>query len=88
MSNLTTPERNDLPTHIIRKPVDGLSKETRKGIGKQGYSKRIKDVSEALPRQTNWRNTTYRTGDGDYTFQVPRPGSMDAYSLPSKGYNT
>jgi hypothetical protein len=88
MSNLTTPERNDLPTHIIRKPLDGLSKEARKGIGKRGYSKRIKDVSEALPRQIDWRNSTYRTGDGDHTTQVPRPGSLVAFSLPSKGHKT
>ena len=32
---------------------------------------------------SDWRKTVYRTGDGDIITEK-RPGSMDAYSLPSR----
>jgi hypothetical protein len=35
-----------------------------------------------------WNRTTYRTGDGDHTAQVPREGSLRAFSLPSRGNRT
>ena len=35
-----------------------------------------------------WQRDTYRTGDGDHTAQVPRAGSLVAFSLPSKGHRT
>ena len=66
-----------------------LSKEARKSIGAAAkYVPRVKARGEALVRDNDWRGTTYRTGDGDYTAQVPRAGSMDAYALPSKGNRT
>ena len=33
------------------------------------------------------RDNTYRTGDGETPF-ITRPGSMDAYKLPSRGNRT
>ena len=45
--------------------------------------------TKTAPRRDNiWDRTTYRSGDGDHTAQVPRAGSMDAYSLPSRGNRT
>jgi hypothetical protein len=32
-----------------------------------------------------WQRGHYKTGDGDYTAQVPRAGSLVAFSLPSRG---
>ena len=40
---------------------------------------------QALGPQTDWRaQPVYKPGDGD-TAQLVRPGSMKAYSLPSRG---
>lgn len=90
MSNLTPIARRTLPTHIVQKPKDTLSKEARKSIGaKENYAPRKKLPGEALKRDSDWRRAEpYKTGDGDHTAQVPRAGSMDAYSLPSKGNRT
>jgi hypothetical protein len=53
------------------------------------YTERKKLPGEAKAAELNiWNRTTYRTGDGDYTAQVPRAGSMDAYKLPSRGHRT
>lgn len=65
-----------------------LSKEARKSIGAGVYVERTRHEHEALVRDNDWRGTTYRTGDGDHTAQVPRAGSMDAYALPSRGNRT
>jgi hypothetical protein len=65
-----------------------LSKEARKSIGAGVYVERTRHEHEALVRNSDWRGTTYRTGDGDHTAQVPRAGSMDAYALPSRGNRT
>lgn len=86
MSKLTPIAKRTLPTHIAQAPKDTLSKEARQCIGK--YTERVKLPGEVAKRETDWRGTTYKTGDGDHTAQVPRAGSMDAYSLPSKGNRT
>lgn len=86
MSILEEIKVNRAPTHMVRTPSTTLSKEARQCIGK--YTPRVKAKGEALVRDNDWRGTTYRTGDGDHTAQVPRAGSMDAYALPSKGNRT
>lgn len=89
MPLLTAPERNTLPTHVTRKPKDTLSKEARKSIGAAGYEPREKDPNEATAPELNiWDRPVYKTGDGDHTAQVPRAGSMNAYSLRSHGFKT
>jgi len=88
MTKLTPIVRNTMPTHIVQAPSNTLSKEARKSIGAGVYTERKKAKGEALKQQFDWRNTTYGSGDGDHTAQVPRAGSMDAYSLPSKGNRT
>jgi hypothetical protein len=86
MSILEEIKVNRAPTHMVRTPSLTLSREARQSMGK--YTERKKLPGEALKRNSDWRYTTYRTGDGDHTAQVPRAGSMDAYALPSKGNRT
>lgn len=89
MSNLKPITRSHLPTHIVQAPSNTLSKEARKSIGAAAnYAPRTKLEGEARIRDNDWRYTTYRTGDGDHTAQVPREGSMVAFSLPSRGNRT
>jgi hypothetical protein len=87
---MKAPEREALPLHLARKPNDTVGKEIRKSIGATGpYVERQRRPGEVRAPELNiWDRTTYRTGDGDYTAQVPRAGSMDAYKLPSKGNRT
>ena len=78
---------NRTPTHMVRTPSLTLSREARQSMGK--YTEREKLPNEVKASELSiWDRTTYRTGDGDYTAQVPRAGSMDAYKLPSRGNRT
>jgi hypothetical protein len=87
MSILEEIKVNRTPTHMVRTPSLTLSREARQSMGK--YTEREKQPGEAKAAELNiWNRTTYRTGDGDYTAQVPREGSLRAFSLPSKGNRT
>ena len=87
MSILEEIKVNRAPTHVVRTPSLTLSREARQSMGK--YTERKKLPGEALKRNSDlWKRSTYRTGDGDHTAQVPRAGSMDAYALPSRGNRT
>ena len=87
MSILEEIKVNRAPAHMVRTPSLTLSKEARQCIGK--YTPRTKAKGEATAQNGNlFDRTTYRTGDGDHTAQVPRAGSMDAYALPSRGNRT
>jgi hypothetical protein len=78
---------NRTPTHMVRTPSLTLSREARQSMGK--YVERKKLAGEVKAAEMNiWNRTTYRTGDGDYTAQVPREGSLRAFSLPSRGNRT
>ena len=77
---------NHAPTHMVRTPSNTLSREARQSMGK--YTPRKKLPGEVAKRDNDWCGTTYRTGDGDHTAQVPRAGSIDAYALPSRGNRT
>jgi len=90
MSNLKPITRSHLPTHIVQAPSNTLSKEARKSIGAAAnYAPRTKLEGEARIRDNDWRKgAPYKTGDGDHTAQVPRAGSMVAFSLPSRGNRT
>ncbi len=78
---------NRTPTHMVRTPSLTLSREARQSMGK--YVKREKLAGEVkAPENDLWQRGKYKTGDGDYTAQVPRAGSMDAYKLPSRGNRT
>ena len=87
MSILEEIKVNRTPTHMVRTPSLTLSREARQSMGK--YVEREKLPNEVKAAENNlWQRTTYRTGDGDYTAQVPREGSLVAFSLPSKGNRT
>ena len=87
MSKLTHVTPNKTPTHMVRSPSLTLSREARQSMGK--YTEREKQPGEAKAAELSiWDRTTYRTGDGDHTAQVPRAGSLVAFSLPSRGNRT
>lgn len=78
---------NRTPTHMVRTPSLTLSREARQSMGK--YTEREKLPGEAKAAESNlWQRGKYKTGDGDHTAQVPRAGSLRAFSLPSKGNKT
>lgn len=63
-----------------------LSKGAKKAISMAGYTPRQKLDNEARPSEDDlFQRPVYRTGDGEPHPYVPRPGSMVAYSLPSRG---
>jgi hypothetical protein len=52
-------------------------------------SRRIKRPGEvSAPALSIWERGVYRSGDGDSMRQVPREGSLKAFSLPSRGNKT
>jgi hypothetical protein len=87
MSKLTDVTPNKTPTHMVRSASLTLSREARQSMGK--YVEREKQPGEAKAAENNlWQRGYYKTGDGDYTAQVPRAGSLVAFSLPSRGNRT
>ena len=87
MSILEEIKVNRTPTHMVRSPSLTLSREARQSMGK--YVERQKQPGEAKAAENDlWKRKPYKTGDGDYTAQVPRAGSLVAFSLPSKGNKT
>ena len=87
MSILEEIKVNRTPTHMVRPAGLELQKQTKRIMGE--YVEREKQPGEVKAAQNDiWQRDTYRTGDGDYTAQVPRAGSMVAFSLPSKGSRT
>lgn len=67
--------------------IDTLTKTARRFLGKGwDYQPRAKQEGEALPPSNDlFERGTYRTGDGDPGTYVPRPGSLVAFTLPSRG---
>jgi hypothetical protein len=76
--------KNSAPTHMVRSAGLMLSREARQSMGK--YIERQKLPGEVTgPQNDLWQRGKYKTGDGDHTAQVPREGSLVAFSLPSRG---
>ncbi len=87
MSILKEIKVNGTPTHMVRPAGLELQKQTKRIMGE--YVEREKLSGEVRAAVNDmWQRGSYRTGDGDYTAQVPRAGSMDAYKLPSRGNRT
>jgi hypothetical protein len=87
MSILEEIKVNRAPSHMVRNAGLDLQKQTKRILGE--YVEREKRPGEVKAAKMNiWNRTTYRTGDGDHTAQVPRAGSLVAFSLPSKGNRT
>ena len=53
----------------------------------EAYVPRVKRPNEATPPKSNYKATTYRTGDGDQIIPA-RPGSLDFLKYKSKVYTT
>ena len=87
MSILDEIKVNRTPTHMVRPAALELQKKTKEIMGK--YTEREKQPGEVKAAELSiWERSTYRTGDGDHTAQVPREGSLRAFSLPSRGNRT
>jgi hypothetical protein len=87
MSILEEIKVNRTPTHMVRPAGLELNRKTKETLGP--YVERQKLAGEVKASELSiWDRTTYRTGDGDYTSQVPRKGSLRAFSLPSRGNRT
>tara|TARA_R110000868_G_scaffold182664_1_gene423728 strand:- start:62 stop:322 length:261 start_codon:yes stop_codon:yes gene_type:complete len=84
---LTPIIKNSAPSHIVQSASLELNRKTKEIMG--AYVERQKRPGEVKAAENDlWQRGTYRTGDGDYTAQVPRAGSLRAFSLPSKGNRT
>lgn len=89
MSKLFKTERKITPAHVHQEMAPTLSKGAKKAISMQGYTPRQKAANEvAAPANDIWARPVYRPGDGDSNTYVPRPGSLRAFSLPSRGIAT
>jgi hypothetical protein len=87
MSILEEIKVNRAPSHIVRPAGLDLQKQTKRILGE--YVERPKLSGEVQAAKNDiWNRDTYRTGDGDHTAQVPREGSLVAFSLPSRGHRT
>jgi len=87
MTNLKTIDKSEVPTHMVRFASLELNRKTKQTLG--AYVERIKLPNEVRAAENDlWQRGQYKTGDGDYTAQVPREGSLRAFSLPSRGHRT
>ena len=87
MSILEEIKVNRAPTHMVRSAGLELQKKTKVIMGK--YAEREKLPGEVKGAENDlWQRPVYRSGDGDSMRQVPRAGSLDAFSLPSRGNRT
>ena len=87
MSNLKNIDKSEVTTHMVRFASLELNRKTKETLGR--YVEREKKPGEAKAAELSiWDRTTYCTGDGDHTAQVPRAGSLVAFSLPSRGNRT
>jgi hypothetical protein len=86
-SGLIDVTKNNAPTYIVKVANVELGKQTKRILGE--YVERTKLPGEVKAAELSiWDRTTYRTGDGDHTAQVPRAGSLQAFTLPSRGNRT
>jgi hypothetical protein len=87
MSILEEIKVNRSPTHMVRPAGLELQKKTKQTLG--AYVEREKLDGEVKAAENDlWQRPVYRSGDGDSMRQVPRAGSLDAFSLPSRGNRT
>lgn len=87
MSKLFKTEENTAPTHIVKKASITLSAHARKSMAKYVVREKLEGEVSA-PANDIWNRPVYRTGDGDHNTFVPRPGSLRAFTLPSRGIAT
>lgn len=87
MSKLFKTPENNAPTHRVKEASLTLSAHARKSMAK--YVPRERQIGEVESRADDlFARPVYRTGDGDHGTYVPRPGSLVAFTLPSRGIAT
>ena len=87
MSILEEIRVNQAPTHMVRPAALELQKKTKVIMG--AYVERAKLPGEVKGAENDlWQRPVYRSGDGDSMRQVRKAGSLDAFSLPSRGNRT
>ena len=63
-----------------------LSKEAQKMMKVGTYVETLPHKDAAKVREDDlFKRENYKTGDGDHNVYVPRPGSLVAFKLPSRG---
>jgi len=72
------------PAHVAAEAKQTLSKHARQSMGKYVERKKLPGEVKA-PENDLWKRKNYKTGDGDNGTYVPRPGSLVAFTLPSRG---
>ena len=83
-SKLFKTKENTAPTHRVKEASLTLSAHARKSMAK--YVPRERAVGEVESHTDDlFARPVYRTGDGDHNTFVPRPGSLVAFKLPSRG---
>lgn len=87
MSILEEIKVNRTPTHMVRPASLELQKKTKVIMGEYVERKKLDGEVKAAENDL-WKRPVYRSGDGDSMRQVPRAGSLDAFSLPSRGNRT
>ena len=75
------------PAHVAAEAKQTLSKHARQVMGKYVAREKLPGEVQA-PTNDLFQRPVYRTGDGDNGTYVPRPGSLVAFTLPSKGLRT
>jgi len=89
MSKLFKTERKITPAHITKEASLTLSKDARKAMSVGQYVPPT-DAGERGKYGQDYRikRTNYVVGDGVHGAYVPRPGSLRAFTLPSRGIAT
>ena len=87
MSILEEIKVNRTPTHMVRPAALELQKKTKVIMGEYVEKQKLPGQVKAAENDL-WQRPVYRSGDGDSMRQVPREGSLKAFSLPSRGNRT
>jgi len=87
MSILEEIKVNRTPTHMVRPAALELQKKTKVIMGEYVEKQKLPGQVKAAENDL-WQRPVYRSGDGDSMRQVPREGSLKAFSLPSRGNKT
>ena len=75
------------PAHVAAEAKSTLSRHASRAMGKYVAREKLPGEVQA-PQDDIFKRKTYKVGDGDNGTYVPRPGSLVAFTLPSRGLAT
>lgn len=84
MTKLFKTKENTAPTHRVKEASLKLSAHARRAMGTYVPPETNEEVVKS-PVDDLFKRKPYKTGDGDPGTYVPRPGSLVAFTLPSRG---